>query len=595
MGWNATGSASGSVSAGDNTKLEYVKVDLGTVNGDCYQADTGRSGHHNGSPITVTLTAGGASRSVSVTNVVRTTSDSRGNKYPVNHGQSYTFNFGTEIDGGTIGWSISWPAGSVLACGSGGGFYPSFHFSGGESPDPPPPTPPTHSVEYTMTLDPKNGSAAIQRSGSGTFDIDVWGPVYVNILDSDTPTWIDHRFLGWFTAESGGTQISTGQQALYNDVTYYAHWETFLRFDLNGGDYTFPEYWRELNTHMNLPSFIPIREGFNFHSWADDSDSKYYERGQQYKFEKPKTLRARWVRRKLNVNVYKNVVLSQPDTYTLDYGQTINLTAQQHYQDYRFVGWDTDEHQTGIKKAQNINCLWDVTDYYRRTEGNWRRPFKGYGNYVTWIYNGVAHTEFRQTGENCLNPSGITVERSGCTFIGWVEDPLSETPYTRLVMSTDQITLYALWKYNDIVISSNISSTCTTTGSADKLTGRSIVPVNGMTIGTVRVSAKSSVANKPVSQFTSSFLYLCISGSQYINTECDIAAQTSQACIRGFVKSGSSIVEDTRWIGAGNRAFTYDFAVPYGTKYLTMVAGPDCTSAIISECTIKGIGRKITG
>lgn len=452
MGWNGTGRESGSASAGGD-KLTSATITMGSVNGYCYQQDTGRQATGNGAPITVTLTVtqGSTVASASATttaNNIGVTEDSSGNRYPVSYGSSCTFTFNTSgfTSGQPVSWSASWSG--VLACGSGGSLSPNFSWSssggggggggGGEEPGTE-----YQTVTRTITLNGNGNGYYQQVSNNARLPVGQTGPVYVNI-DGYTTSWDDHIFLGWF---DGSTQ-KTGTQTLYSDVTYYAHWKTVVRFDMHGGEYSFPEYWQEMGTSMTLPASIPIRQGYDFHSWIDTTTGDIYAPGDTFTFNQPTLLGARWVRRRLTVNVYKNLPLSAPDVYNRLYGQTIDLTGQQMYQDYRFVGWDTDEHLTGITKSQNINCLWDITDYYRRTAGSWRRPFEGYGNYVTWIAHGARHTEFRHTGESCLNPTGMSLTWSGYTFIGWVEDTSSSTPLSQLRMTTDQITLYALWRAN---------------------------------------------------------------------------------------------------------------------------------------------------
>ena len=57
-----------------------------------------------------------------------------------------------------------------------------------------------------------------------------------------TPAWAGNSFQGWFTAASGGTQVSAST-TVDSDVTYYAHWKSdsatvTVTFDANGGTVT---------------------------------------------------------------------------------------------------------------------------------------------------------------------------------------------------------------------------------------------------------------------------------------------------------------------------------------------------------------------
>ena len=83
---------------------------------------------------------------------------------------------------------------------------------------------------YTVTYNPNGGSV------SPTTQTKEHGSKYGTM---PTPTRSNYRFLGWFTAASGGTQI-TSNSTVTGNITLYAHWEVIgytvtYNYNYNGG------------------------------------------------------------------------------------------------------------------------------------------------------------------------------------------------------------------------------------------------------------------------------------------------------------------------------------------------------------------------
>lgn len=596
-GWNGTGSQGASFTSGpDDTQWYYLdsaSAVLGTVLGHCIMLDdngeiksqmTG-----NGSPITVTLTINGVSASAVVSNVVGVTEGSSGNVYPVSAGQSYTFTFPSgaiKVDANTtVSGSASWSG--VLSCSTGGnlGFSPSWRSE-----------PKLVPVTRTVTLNANGGrfsNGYTTRSSSGTAMLmpGSTGPVSVN-FGGEEPTWANHRFLGWYTAPVGGSKLTSTSVTLYGDATYYAHWSTYLTFDLDGGDYSFPEYWVELGGSINILNAIPIRPGFDFHSWYDDSTGLSYAPGAQYTFEVPKTLRARWVRRSISVEVYNNLISSQPQTHVVSFGQNIRLIPEQSQDKFRFVGWDTDEASSGIMKSQKINCLWDVADYWKRISGKWSRGFKPSANYVTYIYNGSIHTEFVEYGQDCLHPS-ITPIKDGCTFLGWTLDRATAQIETEAVMNAEPLLFYAVWEYPDITIP---ETAYLVSGSSGSVLGNTVIQINNERFSRITGSVIAECNNVPNAQTGSNYVYLMYTNRSYSNELISLTLGKQVVTLRGYRGAGSAgMIEDTTTIGYGGRAVEVEFDIPLEeVGYLVIAGGPNLVSDSITA-TFTCHGRRVTG
>jgi uncharacterized protein (TIGR02145 family)/uncharacterized repeat protein (TIGR02543 family) len=85
------------------------------------------------------------------------------------------------------------------------------------------------------------------------------------------PVKSGYTFRGWYTAETGGTEVTT-RTPLFGDVTIYAHWVEFdthylITFDPTGGEVS-PTSGRTVggwHLAQNLPS--PTRDGYAFRGW----------------------------------------------------------------------------------------------------------------------------------------------------------------------------------------------------------------------------------------------------------------------------------------------------------------------------------------
>ena len=133
----------------------------------------------------------------------------------------------------------------------------------------PPTTVPTTQppVMVTVTLDPNGGSCDQPQVvlAEGT----CYGILPVPVLEG-------YVFLGWFTQNEGGNQISEEMLLVSaENHTLYAHWrsqtEYTVTLDANGGRIS--TYYNHVaieknKTYGKLPQ--PIREGYNFLGWYTD-------------------------------------------------------------------------------------------------------------------------------------------------------------------------------------------------------------------------------------------------------------------------------------------------------------------------------------
>ena len=115
--------------------------------------------------------------------------------------------------------------------------------------------------KYTVTFDP-NGGTVSQTSKTVTYD-SAYGTL-------PTPTRTGYTFAGWFTAKSGGTQITSETKvAITSAQTLYAHWTAnkyTVTFNPNSGNVSQTSKTVTYDsTYGTLPT--PTRTGYTFEGW----------------------------------------------------------------------------------------------------------------------------------------------------------------------------------------------------------------------------------------------------------------------------------------------------------------------------------------
>ena len=149
---------------------------------------------------------------------------------------------------------------------------------------------------YTVTFDANGGSVSPQSMNF------TYNSTYGTL---PTPAWAAHEFNGWFTAASGGNQV-TASTTVTSSHTLYAHWTvnaSALVFDANGG--TGPVATGKIATYgspMPTPILLPTRAGYVFWGFYDAAKGgkKYYtsEGASARNWDKdttsPTTLYAHW-------------------------------------------------------------------------------------------------------------------------------------------------------------------------------------------------------------------------------------------------------------------------------------------------------------
>ena len=280
---------------------------------------------------------------------------------------------------------------------------------------------------YTLAFD-GNGGKASESSRKVQY-----GNQYGTL---PTATRTGYAFQGWYTARSGGSQVSSSTTMEAANTTVYAHWtvNTYtVSFDSNGGSAVASQSVR-YGSKATQPA-NPTRAGHTFQGWytARSGGSKY-DFGTAVTGDV--TLYAHW-----SVNSYtltfdgnggKPSEASRTVAYGGQYGSLPTATRTGH----TFQGWYTArDGGTKVSPSTTMGAA-DTTLYARWSVNSYTVSFDSDGG------SNVPAQKVRY-GSKASRPADPT--RAGHTFQGWYTSRDGGSKYDFGTAVTGDVTLHAHW------------------------------------------------------------------------------------------------------------------------------------------------------
>lgn len=277
-----------------------------------------------------------------------------------------------------------------------------------------------------------------------------------------TCTRTGYTFLGWYTASSGGTKIST-TTVVTKDITYYAQWSInsyTLTFNPNGGTVTPTSKNLEYNSaYGTLPT--PTRASdaqytYTFAGWYTAATGGTQVTATTKMAAKDTTVYAHWTFNTRSYTVSYQTTYgtlnrtSQSVAYNSKGSCTLTMPDNTAEFTYTFVGWYTAANGGGTKVGSSLTLetpsVTGAATYYA---------------YVTRSTKSYTHT-FNANGGGTVSPATITkayntalgtlptVSRTGYTFVGWFDTSAASggTQATIATKVTGTKTWYARWSIN---------------------------------------------------------------------------------------------------------------------------------------------------
>lgn len=234
-----------------------------------------------------------------------------------------------------------------------------------------------------------------------------------------------YTFAGWFTAASGGTQIST-TTTVTKDVTYYAHWTATKRsytatFNGNGGSTPSPSsITKEYNTALGtLPTCT--RTGYTFLGWYTDS-SGGTKISTTTVVTKDITYYAQWSINSYTLTFNPNGGTVTPTSKNLEYNSVYGTLptptrASDAQYTYTFAGWYTAATGGTQVTAATKMAAKDTTVY-----AHWASNTRSYTVSYQTTYGTLNRTSqsvaYNSKGSCTLTMPDNTAEFT-YTFVGW--------------------------------------------------------------------------------------------------------------------------------------------------------------------------------
>ena len=246
------------------------------------------------------------------------------------------------------------------------------------------PTSATINQEFLSWNTEQNGSGTSYAPGANyTIDESVtlyaqWGTATVTNMPTPTINGSSTGFVGWFTSETGGTQISNGS-TISDDTTVYAHWELLIHYvtEFQGVDIgiRIEDQYKTPDVDITISELIPEVEGYEFLGWSttENATTAEYTPGSTYSKNEPATLYPVFVRNTsctVTFDLRGGVstgggALSQ----SVQYGQSATPPSNPTKTGKRFVGWLGD--YTNVTSDRTIYALWDASPLWIFTGTQW--------------------------------------------------------------------------------------------------------------------------------------------------------------------------------------------------------------------------------
>lgn len=320
----------------------------------------------------------------------------------------------------------------------------------------------TYYAHWTTTK--RSYTATFNGNGGGTPSPSTITKEYNTALGTlPTCTRTGHTFLGWYTASSGGTKIST-TTVVTKDITYYAQWSInsyTLTYNSNGGNVVSPaskevEYNAAYGTLPTPTRASDVQYTYTFAGWYTAATGGTQVTATTKMADKNTTIYAHWTPNTRSYIVSYQTKYgtlnktSQSVAYNSKGSCTLTMPENNARYTYTFVGWYSAADGGGTRVGSELTLetpaiTGDVT-YYA---------------YVTRRTNSYTHT-FNANGGGTVSPATITktynsalgtlptVSRTGYTFVGWFDTSATSggTQATTTTSVTGTKTWYARWSIN---------------------------------------------------------------------------------------------------------------------------------------------------
>lgn len=318
---------------------------------------------------------------------------------------------------------------------------------------------------YTLTYNVNGGNAVSPASKSIQY-----GSAYGTLptpTKSSTAEYT-YAFAGWFTAASGGTQVTANTTMGAGNTTIYAHWTATKRSYTINYQTTYGSlnrtsqsvaYGSKGSCTLTMPS-NDAQYTYTFRGWYTAANGGGTKVGSSLTLETPSVTGAAtyyaYVTRAVNRYTFtfnaNGGSTPSSSSITKDYNEAIGTLptcsrAADNTYTYAFAGWfDTSATSGGTQLTTTTKVTSNKTWYAR-----WTATYKNYT--VTW--NGNGGTPSKSSSSFHYNDAlGTlpTATRTGYTFKGWSTSASGSVNVSTTTKVTGNVTYYAIWQINSYTL-----------------------------------------------------------------------------------------------------------------------------------------------
>ena len=249
---------------------------------------------------------------------------------------------------------------------------------------------------------------------------------------------VGYTFLGWFTAPTNGTEV-TSSTVVDDDVTYYAHWAENVTITLIPGQgATVSPNTVTLPSGTAVGNLLPTPEwtGHTFLGWYEESTFDTLVTSETVVTSNTNYY-AKWVENVTATFIPGQDATVTPNTITVAPGSALGNLPVPEKTGYTFKGWFTDPTSgTQISSSTTINAN---TNYYAHWVENVTVTFNADG--------GIASFNSKEVEPGTSIGELPTATKANSMFDGWYDE--NDTSYTTLIttetiVNTD-VTYKAKW------------------------------------------------------------------------------------------------------------------------------------------------------
>jgi uncharacterized repeat protein (TIGR02543 family) len=310
----------------------------------------------------------------------------------------------------------------------------------------------------TITFNANGGTVSTSSAATGADG---------RLANLPIPTRAGHTFTGWFTTQTGGTQVTTNTVFTAN-TTVFAQWSPnsyVVTFNTNEGTRTGGGQLTQTIIYGNA-AVAPVlsREGHTFNGWDRAFDF----------VSSNMTVTARWT-----INNY---------TVTFDYAGGMNRAGGGRIQSVRHGGAAVEPVLTrigytfdGWDRAFN-NVTQDITVTARWTLNRYTVTFDVNGGSALSAANRTRTRDHNATVGTLPTPT-----RTGHTFAGWFTARTGGTRITSTTQITANTTFFARWTLNRYTVTFDVNG-----GSALSAANRTRTRDHNATVGSLPTPTRAN-------------------------------------------------------------------------------------------------------